>query len=164
MVVSAAEMLDMARALPIPVPWDRATFITNVAELRGRPITLIPHNTAVPFGSVCGLWLQRADDDLILYHEATSDYHVDHIVRHEVGHMVLGHCSPEQGGNAAATRLCREFLPDFDPATVLGVLGRHDYDSPQERDAELFANMIMVASGEASDRASVFGSVFFRRH
>jgi hypothetical protein len=166
MALSADEMLDMARALPIPAPWDRETFIANMAQKRGRPIRLIPHSTAVPYGSLCGLWLTRADDDLILYHSATSDYHIDHIVRHEIGHMVLGHCRSTDAPSAdenKAHRLCHELLPDLDPASVLGVLGRQDYASPQEREAEVFANMIMIAAAEANERTSMFRSVFFRR-
>ena len=40
MAISNADMLAMARQLPIPVPWDRDVFIDNLSELRGRPIRL----------------------------------------------------------------------------------------------------------------------------
>jgi hypothetical protein len=36
MAVSNAEMLAMARELPIPVPRDRGVFIKNLAEMRGQ--------------------------------------------------------------------------------------------------------------------------------
>lgn len=159
-------MLAMARALPIPVPWDRNEFIANMARERGRPITLIPHNNAVPFGSMCGLWVARTDDDLIVYYADTSNYHIDHIVRHEIAHMVLGHCRTEDVDThqAAAQHVCRDLLPDLNPTNVVSVLGRQTYDSPHERDAEKFACMIMIAADEAAERTSMFRSVFFRRH
>ena len=46
MAVSNEDMLAMARKLPIPVPWDRDVFIANIAAQRGRPIHLIPTDTA----------------------------------------------------------------------------------------------------------------------
>ena len=166
MAVSNADMLSMARKLPIPVPWDREAFVKNIAEMRGRPITLIPSNTAVLAGSPCGLWLARAEDDVIVYDEGTSDYHIDQIVRHEIGHMVLGHGRSRQfrDDKDAESRLCREILPDIDPGTVLAVLGRAGYATSQERDAEIFASMVMIAAAEAREQTSMFRSVFFRRH
>lgn len=165
MTLSNADMLAMARKLPIPTPWSRDVFVNNLAELRGRPITLVPSRTAVLAGSPCGLWLKRADDDVIVYHAGTSDYHSDQIVCHEVGHMWLGHCRSAQVGEGKdrERRLCRDILPDIDPDAVLAVLGRSDYATSQERDAELFASMVMIAAAEAGEQTSMFRSVFFRR-
>lgn len=80
MAVSNEDMLAMARELPIPVPWDRDVFIANIAAQRGRPIHLIPTDTAALAGSPCGLWLTREHDDLILHEIGTSEYHIDQIV------------------------------------------------------------------------------------
>ena len=43
------------------------------------------------------------------------------------------------------------------------VLGRTDYASDQERDAEMFANILMIAAAEVSDQQSVMRGVFLRR-
>ena len=165
MAVSNEDMLAMARELPIPVPWDRDVFIANIAAQRGRPIHLIPTDTAALAGSPCGLWLTREHDDLILHEIGTSPYHVFNIVGHEIGHMMLGH-----GRNRAfgADRdreedLCRRVLPAIDPETVQAVLGRTDYASDQERDAEMFAHILMIAAAEVSDEQSVMRGVFLRR-
>ena len=165
MAVSNEDMLAMARKLPIPVPWDRDVFIANIAAQRGRPIHLIPTDTAALAGSPCGLWLTREHDDLILHEIGTSPYHVFNIVGHEIGHMMLGH-----GRNRAfgADRdreedLCRRVLPAIDPETVQAVLGRTDYASDQERDAEMFAHILMIAAAEVSDEQSVMRGVFLRR-
>lgn len=165
MTVSNADMLSMARELPIPVPWDRDVFIHNLSERRGRPITLVPIETAALADSPCGLWLACNDDDLILHASGTSDYHIDQIVRHEVGHMVLGHGrSGERGADRAHVQeLCHQILPDLDPDAVRTLLGRTDYSSGQEREAETFASILMLAAAEVADQRSMVRSVFFRR-
>lgn len=167
MAVPREDMLAMARELPIPVPWDRNVFVANLAAQRGRPIILIPTDTAALAGSPCGLWLIREHDDLIFHDIGTSEYHVDQIVCHEIGHMILGH------GRSRATAadldgrhgkdLTARILPAIDPETVLAVLGRTDYVSDQERDAETFAHILMIAAAEASARRSVMRGVFLRR-
>jgi hypothetical protein len=168
MTASTSELLNLARTLPIPVPWDRDVFIARVAEIRGRPITLIPTDTAALTDSPCGLWLARKDDDLILHEIGTSEYHIDQIVCHEIGHMVLGHRAPakqQQGEPAARDRAAaiRAVLPDLDPSAIHSILGRSHYDSVQERDAEMFANTLMIAAAEAADQQSVMRGVFFRQ-
>lgn len=165
MTVSNADMLSMARELPIPVPWDREVFIQNLSEKRGRPITLVPIETAALADSPCGLWLARDTDDLIFHETGTSDYHIDQIVRHEVGHMVLGHGRTGDRGSdrARVQQLCREVLPDIDPEAVWDLLGRSDYSSGQEREAETFASILMLAAAEVADQRSMLRSVFFRR-
>ena len=159
-------MLALARALPIPVPWDRDVFIGNLAEMRGRPITLIATDTASLSDSPCGLWLARDEDDLILHEAGTSDYHIDQIVGHEIGHMLLGHGRIQDSGAVTARPgdLYHAILPDIDPATVRAVLGRSNYASDQERDAEMFASLLMIAAAEANERSSVMmRSAWFRR-
>jgi hypothetical protein len=163
---SNADMLALARRQPIPVPWDRDIFIRNLAELRGRPIRLVPTDTATLADSPCGLWLARDNDDLILHEIGTTDYHIDQIVGHEIGHMLLGHLrSPAFGADRAREQdLCRQVLPDIDPRTVRAVLGRTNGGSAQERDAEMFASLLMIAATEANERSSVMmRSAFFRR-
>ena len=88
MAVSNEDMLAMARKLPIPVPWDRDVFIANIAAQRGRPIHLIPTDTAALAGSPCGLWLTREHDDLILHEIGTSEYHIDQIVCHVLHSLI----------------------------------------------------------------------------
>lgn len=160
MAISHEDMLARARELPIPVPWDRNAFVHNLAELRGRPITLIPTDTDV-IGGPCGLWLVRDHDDLILHETGTSEYHIDQIVCHELAHMLLGHRF-FGGDSDLEADLCREILPDIDPASVNAVLGRSTYANDQERDAEMFASILMIAATEVADQRSILRSVFFR--
>lgn len=54
--------------------------------------------------------------------------------------MVLGHSSdidPDEDG-------LRSLLPDVDPSVVRRVLGRTGYESEQESEAELLADLVMT--------------------
>lgn len=157
----AARIKQALAGVPIPEPWDRARFVRSVAELRGRPITLIPVGLLGLSESPCGLWLVREHDDVIIHEDKTSDFHIDQIVCHEIGHMLLGHDRAEGSGTDALEQLFRTVLPDLDPAKVRAVLGRSDYESEMERDAELFASMIMVSAVRA-ERDQNFRNVLFR--
>lgn len=165
MGMTSEEMLAKARELPIPDPWDRDQFISDLAEVRGRPIKLVPTDTASLVGSPCGLWVVRDDEDIIFHESDTSDYHIDQIVRHEIGHMMLGHDKTDsgQGLSAASAELFRILLPDINPAGVHAVLGRLDFASEQEREAETFANLMMIAAHEKETSGSMMRNVFFRR-
>ena len=165
MAMPNAEMLALARTLPIPVPWNRDVFIENLARQRGRPIRLIPTDTSAFTESPCGLWLVRDDDDLIFHQTGTSDYHIDQIVCHEIGHMVLGHAGGRQPGTDSTpnVEMLRKLLPDIDPTAVQSVLGRKVFVDDQERGAEMFANMLMIAAVEAGERKSMMRNAFFHR-
>jgi hypothetical protein len=163
MTAANSEMLALARKLPIPVPWDRDAFVENLARQRGRPIRLIPSDTSTFTESPCGLWLTRDQDDIIFHEAGTSDYHIDQIVRHEIGHMLLGHGRGRTADQAPNLELCRQVMPDIDPATIHSVLGRKDFLADQERDAEMFAHCLMLAAAEAATGKSMMSSVFFRR-
>ena len=130
MAISNADMLALARKLPIPIPWDRDVFIDDLARQRGRPIRLICTDTSAPTDGACGMWLICDDEDLIVHGAGSSNYHMDQIVCHEVGHMVLGHRSTcGNTGTARCAELCSTVLSGFDPAAVREVLGRTDYAS-----------------------------------
>ncbi|SIC21071.1 hypothetical protein [Mycobacteroides abscessus] len=159
------EMLAKARELPLPKSWDRAQFIRNLAEMRGRPIHLVAIDTVRLAGSPCGLWIKRANDDIIVHEAGTSEYHIDQIVRHEVGHMMLGHdrAQEENPDAGPAADLFHTVMPSIKPAAVRAVLGRQDFSGEQEREAETFATMLMFAAHEKETKASMMRSVFFRR-
>lgn len=162
MTLSYDDICKIVKTLPIPVPWSRDAFIRKISKLRRRPIVLIPVDTAALVDSPCGLWLKRDTDDLLIHASGTSDYHIDQIVCHEVGHMVLGHNQTRPDGSGGS-ELFRELLPDLDPATVRAVLARGEYSDAQEHEAESFASMLMVLAAERFDARSMLRSVFLRR-
>lgn len=158
-----ADLLELAKQMPIPTPWDRDEFVANIAQMRGRPITLVPANTTVLADSPCGLWLARESDDIIVHEIGTSEYHISQIVCHEIGHMVLGHGLNTSGEKYSFADLCATFMPDLDLETVNSVLTRREYSAEQEHDAELFASLLTTTAAEKTHARSMVRSVFFQR-
>lgn len=68
-----------------------------------------------------------------------SVWHRNLIVLHEVGHMLCGHPSDGSWTAEEAGRL----LPDLDPSLITAILGRHQYTTPEEREAETIAGLIL---------------------
>ncbi len=165
MTLTNQELLDKARELPLPKSWNRAEFIKNLAEMRGRPIHLVAADTASLAGSPCGLLIVRDDEDIIVHEGGTSEYHIDQIVCHEIGHMLLGHdrLHLDQPVSGASHQVLRAMMPNIKPAAVRAVLGRLDFSGDQEHEAETFAHMLMYAALEKETKASLMRGVFFPR-
>ncbi|MBA5224538.1 MULTISPECIES: hypothetical protein [Streptomyces] len=87
------------------------------------------------------MWLATDKADHILHEEATSPLHRDHIVLHEVSHMLLGHSSLLNGGVVGA------LFTEVDPTAVTAMLGRTSYGTGDERDAEVLAGLIAHRAG-----------------
>ncbi|MEU8774425.1 hypothetical protein [Streptomyces sp. NPDC048606] len=121
-------------------PLSLDTLCARIAERRGRPIRLHPLPEEAAASGVCGLWVGTDTVDHVFYEDRTTPLHREHIVLHELGHILFGHHSldgEESDGHAPV------------------VLGRTDYSTRQEREAEMLASMIRVrirTSGAAHAR------------
>ncbi|MFI5932038.1 hypothetical protein [Actinoplanes sp. NPDC051494] len=131
----------LARTVGIPAPFELAGFLERWrAQRAGRPVELLALDVdELPRGT-CGLWLEMPDRDVVGFPAGASRTHRDHIVLHEVGHMLAGHHGVLGGGGTAA------LLPDLDPEMVRSVLGRSVYSDVQEQEAELIASLILHRS------------------
>jgi hypothetical protein len=127
------------RGIRIPSPFHLDVFCAEVEKRRGRPLIRRP----VPGLSAeapCGLWIGTATADHVFHDPGTSPLHAEHIVLHELAHILSGH----SGGDGSLARL----FPDLDPATVSRVLGRVSYTTEQEREAEMMASLIRGRSAQ----------------
>ncbi|MGV2921175.1 hypothetical protein [Streptomyces alfalfae] len=124
------------RSLGIQPPLRVRELCRLLGEHRGRPIRLVPYSLPVPGPS--GLWIATGKTDYIVFQSETSKAHQDHIILHEIGHMMAGHQSP-----AAGADLWRTMLPDISPSVITSMLGRTSYDEDREREAELVATIIL---------------------
>jgi len=124
--------------IDVPDPFDLTVFLSYIAARRGRPLHLHP----LPFaeGSPCGLWLGTDQADHVFYAAGTDALHQQHIILHEMGHILCDHQAPVP------------LLPDLDPATVARVLHRSSYTAPQEQIAEMIATMINERAASGSRR------------
>lgn len=133
--------------LDLPDPFDVEELLARVSEKRGKPIHLHAFSGIASDELPCGAWIATDKADHILVEESTSPLHRDHIVLHEVSHMLLGH-TPRQ-------TLSRAFH-HLDAELVTGVLGRTSYETEEERSAETLAGFIATRAAlrGTSDRTA----------
>ncbi|WP_161784530.1 hypothetical protein [Actinokineospora spheciospongiae] len=127
----------LLRELPVPTPFDAAALCARVAERRGRPIRLVP---MAGLTGVCGMWVATDTADLIFHESDTTPPHRDHIVLHELAHLLCDHRISIPLADQA-----RALLPDLDPDVVrrvLGRAGRAGHAGAEEREAEHLAYLI----------------------
>lgn len=128
-------------ALDLPRPFDVHALCERIGRHRDRPLTLLPMD--LPPGSPCGLWVGTDERDYIVYQRATTPLHQDHIIVHELAHVLCGHLDSAGLGDEHARRL----FPHLAPDTVRRVLGRGAYSSEEEQEAEVLASMILQRAG-----------------
>jgi IrrE N-terminal-like domain len=122
---------ERLRDLPIPVPFDARAFTDELAAGR-RPIRLVPMSGLT---GVCGMWVATDTTDLIFYEQDTTPPHQEHIILHELSHLICDHYPP-------AAVEAQHLLPNLDAEMVRRVLGRAGYSTEEEREAELLATLI----------------------
>jgi hypothetical protein len=124
-----------------------------MAAHRGRPLTLQPM-PGLSAGAPCGLWISVQSADYVFYDPQTSQLHAQHIVLHELSHMLSGHTTGINAGSEVSGGAVGRLVPDLDPRTIDTMLGRASYTNAQEREAEMLASLIRARSdlGPASDR------------
>lgn len=124
----------------VPRPLDIDELVARLEAHRERPIEL--RASAVPDGGPCGLWIRRPDHDVIVFTVHATGLHRDHIVLHEVGHMLADH----RRGPAFARRPTEQPDTGLDLAEYLR--SRPSYTAHEEHEAEMIANLIWLASLE----------------
>lgn len=129
------------QALRLPEPFSVPGFCRGLAEQRGRPIKLSA--VAMPPG-LYGAWIAGSHTDHIFFERRTSAVHQEHIVLHEIGHLLCGH----ESAPAPADDML-SLLPSLRRETVRRVLGRTGYAAAEEREAELLASLISLAAVRA---------------
>jgi len=133
---------ELVAELPLPVPAPPedlyGALCDAMSRRRGRPVV---HRTAAfPPGTASGLWLDMADQDLVVIEERTAPDHQLVILGHELRHMTAGHRGHHVGGAAVAARLLSD---DADlAATVRKVAARSRFDLADEKEAESFGLLL----------------------
>lgn len=117
-----------------------------VARRQGRPIHLLAET--LPSGLHCGLVVRTRSFDAIFYEKNTSVFHQKQIIGHELGHILCGHLA-ERVLDGAVSRL---LLPNLDPALVRAALGRSNFTTQEEREAEMIASLILRRSATTVHR------------
>lgn len=119
----------------IPLPFDIHAFCDQIAAKRRRPIRSYPMDSGP---SPCGLWVATESTDYIFYEASTSPLHRDHIILHELSHLLCDH----PPAHALDAELAHQLFPDLNASLVQRVLARSAYSASEEREAELLASLI----------------------
>ncbi|MFF4284287.1 hypothetical protein ACFY0R_03035 [Streptomyces sp. NPDC001633] len=132
----------LVKTLDLPRPFSVEAFVRGLSVRRGRPIRIhtVPIGAAI---NACGLWIATAADDNIYVEEKTTKFHQEHIILHEIGHILCEHGRSDQEFHEALAML----LPSIRPEMISRLLGRSNYTNEQEQEAELVASLIYSAAG-----------------
>ncbi|MEU5208872.1 hypothetical protein [Streptomyces sp. NPDC020742] len=101
----------------------------------------------------CGLWLSTETDDHIFFEARTSPLHQEHIVLHEIGHLLFDHQMLADGNHGGIGTV----LTDLSPRLVQRLLARTNYSTRQEQEAEMLASLIRThatVQGRAPQRCA----------
>ena len=114
---------ERLRQLTLPEPFNLTELCRSVSISRGRPLHVRgipgPASRARP----CGIWIATDDEDWVFVDQQTSPLHRQHIVLHELAHMLCNHPAADLPENDMLRRL----FPDLSPAMVRTVLSRTSY-------------------------------------
>ncbi len=119
-----------------PDPFDANAFRQAVEKRRSRPIRMVPRDQMV---GPCGVLISLRDTDYVFYEAGTSPVHRDHIVAHELGHLLCDHVPRERIGD----EVIRSLMPDLEPTMVRTALGRTSYGEVEEQEAEMVASLVL---------------------
>ncbi|MDV6277536.1 hypothetical protein R3Q06_29015 [Rhodococcus erythropolis] len=132
---SSTRVEDLIQALgPLPTAWNIEELCLSLSTRRRRPLVLHPMNLpALPFG----LWYDDGISDHIIYRSTVMGFHRDHVILHEICHMLARHtqiplAAGPGGAGRASVRGAGEFAARINP-----------YTARQEETAESFATLIL---------------------
>jgi len=121
----------------LPASSTIATVTQELSRRRGRPLHLIP--LALGADQPSGLSLTLSTMDVIVYEAETSRTHQEHIIAHELAHIMCGHT----GINSIDENVARLIFPNLDPGLVRDMLNRAGYGDEHELEAEIMASVIL---------------------
>ena len=124
------------RALDIRPPLSVTALCQALGERRGRLIDLRPY--PLPKPGPLGVWFETPAADLVLYQQETTRLHQDHIILHEVGHILADHTS-----SGSVDTQWDQMIPGLRPSAVRRMLQRCWYNDEQECEAELVATIVL---------------------
>ncbi|MFI0979760.1 hypothetical protein ACH4SP_22510 [Streptomyces sp. NPDC021093] len=139
--ITHRQCAEFVRGLHLPPVGSIRELLPHIEERSGLPIRLEAAPPEWDEEAVCGMWLRTVHTDYIFVVEETSRSHQDHIIAHEVAHILRNHQSAEAKLPPPAP-IPRRISSRLDPDMVRSVLGRAFYAHQDEREAELIATLL----------------------
>jgi hypothetical protein len=133
-----ARCRELLGNLHVPQPYSRDAMILWIEGLRGRPLILKELPQQAAGAGACGLWLATDTADFVFYERRTAPLHQEHIILHEIGHMLFGH---HDAGLSGVDGGVGSLLTDLQPHLIKRLMARASYATVQEQEAEMFASL-----------------------
>jgi hypothetical protein len=117
--------------------------VARVENLRHRPTALIPY--AIPGPKKYGWWITSSICEFIFYERHTVHVHQQHIISHELSHILLGHKTTTLDDDHARLLLASQSLSVItaDPDLLMRELsGLHELE--REAEAEALATLLQT--------------------
>ncbi|WP_034273667.1 hypothetical protein [Haloechinothrix halophila] len=130
------ECAALLAELRLPDCEDLPALIRYLSDARGRPLRVVP--VSLMASQPCGVWVAATDADWIFYDADTTRAHQEHIILHEIGHMICCH----RGSGQLDEDTASAFFPDIDPQLVRDMVARTTYSDEQEQQAEVMAFLL----------------------
>lgn len=137
----------VVNGIDIPYPFSAKVLGASIAKKRNRPLYF--YEIEGP-SDMCGMWLSTTRGDHIFFEPETSRFHQDHIILHELGHMLCGHLrsTPEEYQD-----LADKMSEGADGGVIQSFLGRTSYTSSEEQAAEMVASLILEEATRRHSRS-----------
>lgn len=134
------------RAAGVEGPTPMAEICARLGTRRGKPIKVLAVAMEVP--GPFGLWVKTPIADVILYQSTgTTRFHQEHIIAHELGHLLADHPSDEGDDS-----MWRQLLPDIPPEVIRTALRRRtSYTNDYEHEAEALATVLLETTTKAQE-------------
>lgn len=139
--------------LHVPQPYHLNAILRWTEGLRDRPLVLkeLPQQAAV--AGACGLWLGTDDMDFVFYEARTAPLHREHIILHEIGHMLSDHHHATRSDIDSGLE---NLLSDLQPHLIKRLMARTSYTTVEEQEAEMLASL-MHSSGKPPRSGGALG-------
>ncbi|MDT0347778.1 regulator component [Streptomyces litchfieldiae] len=105
------------------------------------------------YAGACGLWLGTDDADFVFYEARTAPLHREHIILHEIAHMLAGHRAPHGDGGIGGG--LGSLLSGLQPHLIRRLMTRTSHTTTEEQEAEMLASL--MRSGRKPPAAGALG-------
>lgn len=131
---------ERLKTIRLPVPFDAYRFRDQIALATGRSIEI--RLVAMPAGPH-GAWVRTSSQDYIFCEARTSRLHQQHIILHELCHILLNH----HGIDLTDSDVASSGFPLLSTETLERLFHRGSYTSEEDQEAEMLASLIMRRVG-----------------
>ncbi|MFD9948783.1 hypothetical protein ACFWYW_46970 [Nonomuraea sp. NPDC059023] len=144
------ELVAALESAPIPRPFSLKAYWQGIQRIRRRRIHMHDFPLDAP-GAVSGVWIATKRRDHIFVVPSATGVLRQHIMQHEISHMLLNH-GRVGDAETALQRLLQPIVGAFEEQNPLGgAWARSRYDTPEEREAEELATLILMRIQDPHD-------------